>query len=711
MTRAGLIGLFLAGVAACLGCRKPPPPRNLVLVTFDTTRADHLGCYGRPNARTHTLDGLAARGVLFEECRSAAPITMPSHSTMMTGLYPLAHGVRDNGMFRLPESRTTLAEILKARGYATAAATGSFVLDRRFGLSQGFDLYEDRIRREFENYWGQRTVEKNTLFFDERSSEHVNAAILPWLRQNRDKPFFLWVHYWDPHQPPIPPAPYSEIFAKDLYQGEIAYADAALGQLLGELETAGVAERTVVVMTADHGEGLDEHNEMTHSLLCYDATLHVPLIMAGPGVAAGKRVRERVGTVDILPTVLELLGAPARSDVQGRSLVRLWQGGGRGDDREAYYSETLSPRISHGLGELRAWFDGPFKYIHGPRPELYDLRADPAELRNLVDEDPRTAATLRDRLGRFIERTARPSEEAATPADPENLERLAALGYVSSGKAAPGDVKDVLRSDGTPPQDRVGHIDRVSAAKTLLVRRQYREAKDVADILLRSAPDDALYQGLAAWAEVGLGQEEAALRRLERMALVPESFANWVYPLIYRAAQGGRAERALALVDKALQRDVDNAQAHALRADILRQLGREDEFVAALREALRVDPLYLPARLELGTALAQRGEREEGRKELENVLRQDPLHARGHFNYGTLLSELDRWKEARVHFARAVELDVSYCRSYAALITADVHLGDKAGAAATLERLRENCRGDETVQQAEAFLKQESEPQ
>ena len=712
MTRAGLLGLCLAGIVCLGGCRKPSsPPRNLVLVTFDTTRADHLGCYGRPNARTPTLDGLAARGVLFEQCRTAAPITMPSHSTIMTGLYPPAHGVRDNGLFRLPDSRTTLAEILKARGYATAAATGSFVLDRRFGLSQGFDLYEDQVKKEYENYWGDRAEQKNTLFFDERPAEHTNTAILPWLRQHVDQPFFLWMHYWDPHQPHVPPAPFSEIFAADLYQGEISYADAALGQVLGELQKAGVADRTVVVMTADHGEGLDEHNEMTHSLLCYDGTLHVPLIMAGPGVAAGKRVRERVGTVDIVPTVLELLGAPARADVQGRSLVRVWERGDGVDERQGYYSETLSPRISHGLGELRAWFEGPFKYIHGPRSELYDVRADPAELRNLIDEDPKTAATLRDRLGRFIERTARPSGEAAAPADPENLERLAALGYVSNGKATPEDVKDVLRSDGLAPQDRVAEIDRVSAAKTLLVRGQYREAKDIADALLKEAPDDALYQGMAAWAEVGLGQDEAAMKRLERMSHVLESFGNWLYPLLDRVAQRGHPERALPLVDKALERDRDNPRAHGLRAELLRQLGREDEYVAELREALRVDPLYLPARLELGTALAQRGEKEEARKELESVLRQNPLHARAHFNYGTLLSELGRWQDARVHFARAVELDVSYCRSYAALVTADVHLGDKAGAAATLGRLKPQCRDDESVQQAEAFLKQDSVPQ
>ena len=705
MRRAGvLLGLCLA----CLGCRPRLVPNNLLLVTFDTTRVDRLGTYGRANARTPTLDRLASRGVVFEQCRSSAPITMPSHSTMMTGLYPHAHGVRDNGLFALPESRTTLAEILRGRGYATAAVTGSFVLDRRFGLSQGFDLYEDKVRREYENFWGQRTVEKNALFFDERPAEHVNAAILPWLRKNRDKPFFAWVHYWDPHQPHIPPAPYREVFAKDLYQGEISYADAALGQLLAELEAAGVAERTVVMMTSDHGEGLDEHNEATHSLLVYDGTLHVPLIVAGPGVASGKRVRERVGTVDILPTALELLGAPPSPGIQGRSLTPLWKGKEGEDDRHAYYSETLSPRVSHGLGELRAWFEGRFKYIHGPRSELYDLRADPAERRNLIADDPETAAALRDRLARFLERTARPAAEAAAPAaDAENLERLAALGYVSRGRATPGDVRDVLRSDGTAPQDRVGDINRISAAKTLLLRKQYREAKDVAELLLRAAPDDALYVGLAAWAEVGLGQEEAALARLERIDLVPLNFATWVYPLIDRVALGGNAERALALADKALARDADNPQAHALRAEILRQMGRTDAFVAALRDALEADPLYLPARLELGVALAQRGERAEAQKELEAVLRQNPLHSRGHFNYGALLSELGRWEDARRHFARALELDATYCKSYAALITADLQLGDHAGAAAALNKTREHCRDAETVAQAELLVREE----
>jgi tetratricopeptide (TPR) repeat protein len=288
------------------------------------------------------------------------------------------------------------------------------------------------------------------------------------------------------------------------------------------------------------------------------------------------------------------------------------------------------------------------------------------------------------------------------------MERLAALGYVSHEHAAPGDVKDELRSDGTAPQDRVGDINRISAAKTLLLQRQYREAKDVTEMLLRGAPDEPMYIGLAAWAEVGLGQDDAALARLEHVSAVSASFASWMYPLIDRVAQGGNAKRALALVDKALLKDTTNPQAYALRADILRQMGQEDAFIAALRDALKADPLYLPARLELGTALAQRGDREEARKELEAVLRQNPLQPRGHYNYGALLSDLGRWEDARRHFTRALELDPTYCHSYEALITADLKLGDKAGAAATLDRLKQHCRDDtETMEEAEALMHQD----
>ncbi|MEM6456594.1 MAG: sulfatase, partial [Acidobacteriota bacterium] len=308
--RALLGGLAAAAGLVALGCAPAPPPAwNVLIVTFDTTRADHLGAYGHRGARTPVVDGLAADGVLFEHTYATVPITLPSHTTIMTGKVPLTHGVRDNGLFTVGAEQETLAEILGARGYRTAAAIGAFPLTAQFGLDQGFELYDDHVSADFEDLYGDRVVPKAELFFDERKAARVNEAALPWLEENADAPFFLWLHYFDPHYPHDPPPPYDQLFAHEPYDGEIAYADESLGVMLDHLERLGVRDRTLVVFTADHGEGRGEHNESTHSMLVYNSTMRVPLIVAVPGgQPAGRRVDERVSTVDILPTVLDLLG-------------------------------------------------------------------------------------------------------------------------------------------------------------------------------------------------------------------------------------------------------------------------------------------------------------------------------------------------------------------------------------------------------------------
>ncbi|MCG8457316.1 MAG: sulfatase, partial [Holophagales bacterium] len=315
--RLAAIALLAHSIAGCDG----PPPMNVLLVTLDTTRADRLGCYGRENAGTPNLDRLAAEGFLFENAFSTVPITLPSHATMFTGRYPLAHGVRDNGLFSLPESETTLAERLRERGYAAGAAVGCFPLARGFGIEQGFDFFDDHITLNVEDLRGRRVEAKRGVYFDERPSAQVNDALLPWLREHSDRPFFAWLHYWDPHQPHIPPPPFDQVYLHDLYQGEIAFADQSLGTVLRTLEELGVADRTLVVVVADHGEGLGDHREESHSMLAYNSTLRVPMIMRVPGLEGGHRLTRRVGTVDLLPTLLDLLGLEADDSVQGRSLA------------------------------------------------------------------------------------------------------------------------------------------------------------------------------------------------------------------------------------------------------------------------------------------------------------------------------------------------------------------------------------------------------
>ncbi|MEZ5330546.1 MAG: sulfatase [Thermoanaerobaculia bacterium] len=322
---------------------------NVVVATFDTTRADHIGCYGNASASTPVVDALAAEGFLFENAHAAIPITMPSHSTIMTGLVPMRHGVRDNGLFVLPAGVETLAERLRSAGYATGAAVGSFPLTAKFGLDQGFDLYDDRVQSSQEDFRGRKVRAKQDIFFDERRAQRVNEAIYPWLEEVAEaaKPFFLWVHYYDPHQPLQPPPPYDQLFADDLYAGEIAYADESLGTLFDELRRLGVWDRTLVVFTADHGEGMGEHRERTHSYLLYETTLHVPLIVRAPGgFEAPRRITERVHHVDIVPTVLDLLGLERPPDLDGRSLVPYLRGERPSVSND--YAETLSPGCPMG---------------------------------------------------------------------------------------------------------------------------------------------------------------------------------------------------------------------------------------------------------------------------------------------------------------------------------------------------------------------------
>ena len=685
-----------AAVLLCLaaGCRQPAQ-WNVLLVTFDTTRADFLGPYGRASAHTPALDRLAARGIVFERCYSAAPLTMPSHATIMTGTYPPRHGVRDNSLFALPDEASTLAEILSAEGYRTGAAVGSFVLDGQFGIGQGFDYFNDEVGQTYEDFRGRRVVEKEGLFFDERPASHVNEAILPWLRDEPGRPFLAWIHYWDPHEPHIPPAPYRYQFANDLYAGEIANADAAFGRVLDELEALGALETTVIVMTADHGEGRGQHEERTHATLCYDATLHVPLIVSVPGRPGGRRVASAVGTVDILPTILELLGLPAPAGVQGRSLVPELTGA-PSRARTSYYAETLAPAIDFGLGELRAWRRGPYKYIHGPRPELFDVDADPEELHDLVADEAELAADLEQQLADFL--AAEPGElavKATHAADEATLLRLEALGYLTGAGVAPESLAEVLREGGKPPQDWVGDLGRFSGLKKALAENDFPQARELALLLLADDPGNEHYTAMLATAELGLGNQDEALRLIDEVDVPPRGLTRLYHGLAVRLAAEDE-ERALGLVDKVLAYE-PTAAGHLLRSELLSRLGRGDAARAALEDALAADPGHVPARLDLAVALAGRGEPGRAESEFRTALEHNPLYPRSHFNYGKLLVDGGRFAEAESRFARAIELDRTYCKAYLGLITAQMARERLPAALATFDELQVACPDSEAT--------------
>lgn len=702
-----LLPLLLLLLTLFAGCGEPPT-WNVLVVTFDTTRPDFLGCYGKASARTPNLDRLATEGTLFLEAMSTAPITLPSHSTIFTGLYPIAHGVRDNGLFQLPPSRTTLAEVLKEAGYATAAAIGAFPLTRDFGLDQGFDLYDDHITVAAENFRGQRIDAQRGVFFDERPATQVNDAILPWLREAAPAgPFFAWIHYWDPHHPLHPPAPFDQLYRHDPYQGEIAYADHSLGTVLRELEKLGVYERTLIVIAGDHGEGRGEHNEDSHSLLAYNATLHVPLIMRVPGLEGGRRVAQRVGTVDVLPTVLDLLELPIPDKVQGRSLEPVIRAADREPaSRGLYYAETLSPRLSHGWGELRALYEGAYKYIHGPRPELYDLEEDPGELHDLSTAQPEEAARMHQALAAFLERRASSNAaDAVHEIDHETRQRLAALGYISSQSEAPGTVSEVLRSDGIPPQDRIGDVSLSSRVKQHMDQKDYLQAKELSLHLIDRDPDNAYYRGLLALSYLGLGQFENAARTVEEaesiVALNDGVFLNVATELFAR----GEYQRGLAITERVVAAH-ETAYGHYLLGEMYGALGRHDEKIAALTEALDIDPRYTRARLSLAIDHASRGETEEAEEDFQIILRQQPMNHRAHLNFAILLlkNKAGRWDEAVAHLERATELNPTYWQAYLALLAVHVERQEHDAAASLFARLEQRCQNPRILAQARAMM-------
>ena len=385
---------------------------NLVLVTMDTTRPDRLGLYGNARIRTPTLDRLAANGVVFSNAYATAPVTLPTHASVLTGLYPHHHGARANVHYRLEESHRTLAEALSDSGYDTGAFVSALVLDEQFGLAQGFDQYDDEVGPS--SFLGG---------VKERHARATTSRAVGWLRRRDSRPFFIWVHYFDPHVKYDPPPQFAEQ-SENPYEGEIAFVDEQLGRLLEAVESANGRESLVVVV-ADHAESLGEKNEWSHAHLVQEATIKIPLLMHAPKhLGAGIHVNTRVSQVDLVPTIGALLGIEVAPDLDGVDLAL------PPDPNRAILAETVEGEVNYGWARLTALYRGAYKYVEGPTPELFDLNEDPLERRDLSGVDAETAASLRRHLqvlyGAGAGALAPPTMELSE----NDVDRLAALGYV-----------------------------------------------------------------------------------------------------------------------------------------------------------------------------------------------------------------------------------------------------------------------------------------
>jgi arylsulfatase A-like enzyme/thioredoxin-like negative regulator of GroEL len=568
---------WLAGLAAAActdrGADRPPGEAgarpSVLLISIDTTRADRLGSYGRGDASTPNLDRWAAEGVVFENALTSVPVTLPAHASLMSGLLPHRHGVRDNGIYRVPDEPPTLAALLAGEGYDTAAVVGAAVLDRQYGLDRGFKRYDD-------------SVGPMGLAIAERDAAAVTGAASAAARTLR-KPFFLFVHYFDPHAAYDPPTPFAERFRPDLYQGEIAYVDEQIGRLRSELEGLGLLEDTVVVITSDHGESLGEHGEPTHGVFLYQATLRIPLIVVAPKRwPGGRRVAGLASLIDVPPTLLELTGLRVPDGLDGRSLAPAVEGapaGARWLPLESEFGYN-----SYGWAPLSGITDGALKWIDAPEPELYDLGADPAERRNLVTVRPRD----RDRLA-ILRRTMVSEDRRSAPVpvgservESERVARLAALGYTGAGAGPPGH-----GSDRPDPKRAMGGLESINEARRLIAARRFAEADRTLQQVIDLSPRNLSALVLLGSSRILGGQPAKALGPLERAsALAP---FNADVPFNVGLARLGKGDAPGA--EKAWRRTLRLAPRHkdaALNlADLLMKTGRSEEAERVLGEARR----------------------------------------------------------------------------------------------------------------------------
>jgi choline-sulfatase len=612
------------------------PGLNLLVITLDTTRADRLGAYGFADAGTPVLDRLAHEGTLFLHATSAAPLTLPSHSSIFTGRFPPVHGVRDNGGFFLDDKEETLAETLKAAGFNTAAFIGAYVLDSKWGINQGFSKYVDDF--DLSKY---RAISLGAI---QRPGNEVVDRALEWMQgldTSGPSRFFAWVHLYDPHTPYEAPEPYKSAFPNRPYQAEIAFTDAQVGRLIAFLESRRLLDRTVVMIAGDHGESLGDHGEQAHGFFVYESVTHVPLMVRAPMTESkGRRVEDPVRLVDITPTALALMGVKSSVSMDGRSLVPLLTGTTRELGLESY-SEALYPLHHFGWSDLRALREGRFKLIAAPRPELYDLAADPSETTNLFE----SRRSLGERmLGRLDEMEAAWQRRGAgrrqepVEVDPEAKARLAALGYVGSFVATA--VDKAQRANLADPKDKVHLFNMITHARDLT--KQEDAFDEVVATLKKVLDEDP--KVIDAWFMLGnvhaaRGKAEQAIGFFKRALELKPDDEMAVINMANAYRNLGRDEEALVGYQRFLQLDPRNAQVRYEAAQILIDRGQFDEAAKHLQETLALEPKLAAARNALGVIAIRRGDLAAAEREIKAAIDQKPDVRLAHFNLALIAEQ------------------------------------------------------------------------
>ncbi|MGA2072161.1 MAG: sulfatase-like hydrolase/transferase [Terriglobia bacterium] len=616
------VALCLSPLAAYGKDSSPPPlekPPSVILISIDTLRADHLSSYGYTAVATHNIDALAKGGTLFSEVGSQVPLTFPSHVSLFTSTYPFFNGNEDNGE-TLSLNAIPLAALLKSHGYRTAAVVGGFPMDRLFGLNRGFDMYDSRFNQPSNGEAPSGEIK--------RLGADVVAIANRWLSGNSNSIFFLFIHFYDLHTPYNLPKSYSARFGTG-YDGELRYVDEQVGAFLDFLRQRNLFENSLVVLLADHGESLEDHGEDTHGYFVYQSTIRVPLIVHWPAGSAGfpAKIDEPVRLIDVAPTILEFAGLPVPPEFQGRSLMELLRPGGSKTPRDVY-SETLYPHMHFGCSALQALRSGRFKYINAPKPELYDLVADPGETRNIYSQRTAIALAEKEKLTSLRARLRRQNAFPQRMLDPGILARLRSLGYVA------GSADDSKSAEaGADPKDRIKDFREYVRALSLDDEGRVDEANPVLERLLAHHPDLVEVRGSLAWNE----------------------------------QQAGRYDQAARDYQQVIKMDPGDLKAHYNFGVTLFRSGKLDEATREFQAALAISPFFVLADDELGSIALQKKDYNQARARFEHVLALNPYDYDAHYNLGTLSAFQEQWEAGERHLRAAMSVDPSNPEAHDAL--------------------------------------------
>jgi len=640
----GIAAVAAAVIVVVLVLGRGPEQYNVLLISIDTLRPDHLGCYGYQDIATPNIDQLAEEGFLFLDVSATVPLTLPSHTSILTGLLPITSGVRDNGTFVLSDQFITLAESFAQEGYQTGAFVASFVLDSQFGLDQGFGVYDDKM---------ETGSQQSAFLWPERRADAVNETALKWF-QGVEEPFFAFVHYYDPHDPYTPPQPFYDAYAHNLYDGEIAYTDSVLGGLIEALKTNDLYENTLIVLVSDHGEGLGEHDEAGHGVLIYDSTIRVALMVKLPegyGLESDLETPAKIGypvqLIDVFPTILELADVRQDHSTDGVSLVPML-GGGRIDSRMLYF-ESLYPYFYFKWSSLRGLRHNDWKYILAPEEELYNLAEDPHELNNLASAEPERASEMRANLEMIAAREAEALESARRAMSQEDVRQLMALGYLAGGRPK---LPESIEPEGRDPKHMMKDLaNYLWEGRDLFDQGNFEGAAGLFGRMVLRDPGNPQAHVHLAKALMEMGEIEIAQKEFRRAIEIDSTHSSAFFPMANIMRQQGNLDRALFYLRLGASLSMETPDVLSSMGAVFVEKGEPDSAIQVLEQALDMNPEDPKALQNMGQAYLAKNQPEQAMRWFRATVEAEPQNVKALANIARVFIERGQ-TDSTIHYFR-----------------------------------------------------------